>query len=142
MPRVQISDSYFAKYKGVISFYKALSQRNNKNTKLGSSLLAPKFHLVTIILKQHNVLQKYLISWHDFILQPPRQINFHAVYLISFMFYVLNFLFSLSLFCITVKCSSVKYLFQKYFYQSQISKFLQGRIWMLLIFMVQCCFAT
>ena len=43
---------------------------------------------------------------------------------------------------ITAECSSVKELFQKYFYQCQISKFLQGRIWVLLFFMAQCFFAT
>ena len=37
----------------------------------------------------------------------------------------------------TVKCSSVIY---KYC-QCQISKFLQGPIWVLLILMIQCCFA-
>ena len=63
--RVRISGLHFAKCEGIISFWEALSKRNNKNTRLSISFLAPKFHLVTIIFKQDNVLQKHLISWHD-----------------------------------------------------------------------------
>ena len=128
------------KCKGILSFSEALSQRNNKNVKLSILFLAPKFHSETIIFKQDNILQKHLISWHDLILQPPCQANFVAVYL-TFMCNVLNVLyFSLILFCVTVKCSSVNNS-QKYFYQC-LSKFLQDRMWMLLIFMVQCCFVA
>ena len=128
------------KCKGILNFSEALSQRNNKNVKLSILFLAPKFHSETIIFKQDNVLQKHLISWHDLILQPPCQANFVAVYL-TFMCNVLNVLyFSLILFCVTVKCSSVNNS-QKYFYQC-LSKFLQDRMWMLLIFMVQCCFVA
>ena len=94
--RVQISSSHFAKCEGVLCFNEALSQRNNKNAKLSIAFLAPTFHLVTIF-KQDNVLQKHLISLHDLILQPPRQANFRAVYLTSFMFYVLNYYISLLL---------------------------------------------
>ena len=46
-------------------FCEALSQRNEKYVKLSISLLAPKFHLVTIVFKQVNVLQTHLISWHN-----------------------------------------------------------------------------
>ena len=95
--RVQISSSHFAKCEGVLFFNEALSQRNNKNAKLSIAFLAPTFHLVTVIFKQDNVLQKHLISLHDLILQPPRQANFRAVYLTSFMFYVLNYYISLLL---------------------------------------------
>ena len=95
--RVQISSLHFAKCEGVLCFNEALSQRNNKNAKLSIAFLAPTFHLVTIIFKQDNVLQKHLISWHDLILQPPRQANFRAVCLTSFMFYVLNYYISLLL---------------------------------------------
>ena len=144
--RVRITGSHFEKFKGIRSFCKALSQRKNENAKLSILCLAPKFHLVTIILKHDNVLHKHLISWHNLILQPPHHANFHAVYSTPFMFYALNFLYfphSVSYICqITVECSSVKYLFQKYFYQCQITKVSQSRISMLLIFMAQCCFAT
>ena len=55
-------------------------------------------------IKQDNVLQKHVISWHNLILHSTRQANFHAVHLTLFMFYVLDFLyFSLTLFCITAK---------------------------------------
>ena len=98
--RVRISGSHFAKCEGVISFCEALSQRKNKNKKLSIHFLVSKFHLVTILFKKDNVLQKNFISWRDLILQPPHQVNFHAVYLTSFMFYVLSFLyFSLTLLC-------------------------------------------
>ena len=97
--RLQISGLHFTICE---SDCKALFHRNNKNAKLSISFLAPKFHLVTIIFKQDNILQKNLISWHDLILQLHRQANFGAVYLTSFMFYVLIFLyFSITLFCIS-----------------------------------------
>ena len=126
--RVQISCWYFAKFESILSFCDALSLKNNKNAKLVILFLAPKFHLVTIIFKQGNVLQKHLISWHYLILQSLRQTNFLTVCPISFMFWILYI--------------SRSQLFQRCFYQCQISKFLQGRIWILLIFMVQFCFAT
>ena len=56
-PRVQISNLHFAECEGILSFCQALSQEKNKNAKL--SIL---FHLLTIIFKQDNILQKYLIS--------------------------------------------------------------------------------
>ena len=98
--RVWISSLHFTNCEGILSFCKALSQRNNKNAKLSVLFLASKFHLTTVIFNQDNVLQKHFTSWHNLILQPPRQANFWAVYLTSFMFYVLNFFnFSLTLFC-------------------------------------------
>ena len=62
-----IDGSHFTKCKGILNFCEALSQRNNKNAKLSISFLAPKFHLVTIIFKHNNGLQKHLISGHDLI---------------------------------------------------------------------------
>ena len=59
--REQISGLHFTKYKGILSFCESLFQRSNKNAKLSISFLAPKFHLVTIIFKQDNVVQKHLI---------------------------------------------------------------------------------
>ena len=91
--RVQISSSHFAKYEGILSFCEALSQRNNKNAKLSILFFAPKFHLVTVIFKHDNVLQKHLIPWHNLILQLPRQANFREVYLTSFMFCFEFFIF-------------------------------------------------
>ena len=112
--RIRISGSHFAKCEGILSFCEALSQRKNKNTKLSISFLVPKFHLVTIIFKQNNFLQKHLISWQNPILQPPRQTNFHTVYLASFIFLSHSVLYNCQ---ITFKCSSVKQLFQNYFYR-------------------------
>ena len=91
--RVRISGSHFEKCEGILGFCEELSQRNNRNAKLSISFLVPKFHLVTIIFKQDNILQKHLISWHDLILQPPRQVNFRAVYMTSFMFCFEFFIF-------------------------------------------------
>ena len=101
---VRIDGSHFRKCECILSFWEALSQRNNKNAKLIISSLASKIDLVTIIFMQDKDLQKHLISRHDLILQQLRQSNFRPVYLTSYMFYVLNLLcFSLTLFCITVK---------------------------------------
>ena len=111
-----------------------------ETTKMRSYVFrAPKFYLVTIILKQDNVLQKHLISWHYLILQPRHWAKFLAVYLKSFILFWI-FHISLSLFCVTVKLLS-NIQVPNNVYQCQISKFLQDRIWMLLIFMKQCCFA-
>ena len=86
--RVWISSSHFPKCKGIhLSFWKTLSRRNNKNAKQRISFLALKFHLITIIFKQTIIIQKHLISWHNLILQPPHEANFHAVYLTSFMIF-------------------------------------------------------
>ena len=62
-----ISGLHFTKCEGILSFCEALSQRHNKYMKLSTSFVTPKFHLVTTIFKQSNVLPKYLISWHDLI---------------------------------------------------------------------------
>ena len=142
-PRVQISNSHFAECEGIVSFCEALSQEKNKNAKLSILSLVPKFHL-TIIFKQDNILQKYLISWHHLILQPPRQANVPAVDL-TLKFHLLNFsCLSLSLFCITVKwLSNVQVsnnFFKSIFINVFLSKVLQDCIWMLLILMVKCCF--
>ena len=91
--RVRISGLHFTKCKSILNFCKALSQGNNKNGKLSILLLAPKFHLVTVIFWQNKVLQKHLISWHNLILQPPHQANFHTVYMTSFRFCFYFFIF-------------------------------------------------
>ena len=49
--RVGIGGSHFAKREGILSFCEALYKRNNKNTKLSISFLAPKFHFVRITFK-------------------------------------------------------------------------------------------
>ena len=75
----------------------------------------PKYFVPCTKVSSHNnnILQKHIISWNYLTLQPLCQANFLAVYLTSFMFNVLNFLyFSLTLFYITfeitAKCSRVK----------------------------------
>ena len=100
--RAWISSSHFTKCKVILSFSEALSQWNNSNENLCISFLAPKFHLVTIIFKQDNVLQKHLISWYNLILS-PHQANFECFECLIFLSH------SVSYNCqITVKCSRFK----------------------------------
>ena len=113
--RVRISGSRFAKCESILSFCEASSLRNNRNAKLNISLLAPKFYFVIIIFYQDN-LQKHLLTWHHLILQSKHQANLRAVYLTSFMFYVLNVLyFSFTLSCVTVKKQSSSQVLNNFF---------------------------
>ena len=71
--------------------------------------MQPKFHLVTIIFKQDNVLQKHLISWQDLILQPPRQLSCglpDIIDVLCFEFFYISFspCFALSNNCQMFKC--------------------------------------
>ena len=60
-----------------------------KNARLSILFLAPKFHLVTIIFKQDNFLQKRLISCHDFIQQQHHQAIFlQYIWHLCFMFWI------------------------------------------------------
>ena len=113
--RVRISVSHFAKCEDILSFCEALFQSNNKNVKLSISFFAPKFLLLTIIFKQDNVLQKHLISWHDLILQPPRQANFRAVYLTSFMCRIFNISLSLCFVELSNNCQVSNKFFKSIF---------------------------
>ena len=88
--------------------------------------MQPKFHLVTIIFKQDNVLKKHLISWHD----PScnHLANFRAVYQTSLIFYVLNFFISFSpCFALSNNCQMFKcqITFSKLFL-SMSNKFFTG----------------